>query len=386
MNGLIRFTWGALLFGLFICPANAAFNSFYIFGDTVSSTTHNTSPYPSATNYFGQRFSNGRVWVEVLAQQLNLTNNYWYSTNATNQVSYDNLTASSTNWSYSSNNLSYFYHTSADLVAELNTFVAPVDASNALLVVWVDDADMVDATLNDGTDISEWSNSIHSSLTNHWRVIANLYAKGIRTLIMPDAVDISKVPAYQNYAAAQNGFLRQMVTNYNNGFSSVLSNAMDSFPGLTIYRPDFFTLLDNILTNAPAYGLTNAGTYALNQNNIPNRLTDLSMTGPGTNYIWWDNQDPTARVNAIMAILAKQLIEPVRFSKVTSVGGGNRLDLVNVPVGLYGNVLGSTNLALTDWTALTNFPGTNGTESVFVPASGPMQFYRLSFPFTWTWP
>ena len=29
-------------------------------------------------------------------------------------------------------------------------------------------------------------------------------------------------------------------------------------PGITIYVPDFFALLDNMLTNAAAYGLTNA--------------------------------------------------------------------------------------------------------------------------------
>ncbi len=33
---------------------------------------------------------------------------------------------------------------------------------------------------------------------------------------------------------------------------------MVSCPGLTIYEPDFFSLLDNILTNAAAYGVTNA--------------------------------------------------------------------------------------------------------------------------------
>ncbi len=67
-------------------------------------------PFAASQIYFGLRSSNGRLWVEVLAQQLDLTNNYWYSNNIANQLSYTNLSASSTNWSYSSNNWSYLDH------------------------------------------------------------------------------------------------------------------------------------------------------------------------------------------------------------------------------------------------------------------------------------
>jgi hypothetical protein len=85
-----------------------------------------------------------------------------------------------------------------------------------------------------------------------------------------------------------------------------------------------------------------------------------------------------------MAGAAKQLISPVQFSKIALLGGSNRLDMTNVPVGLGGVVNGSTDLV--SWTSVTNFSSTNSTQSVFVPLSGPFQFYRLSFPFTWTWP
>ncbi len=115
-------------------------------------------------------------------------------------------------------------------------------------------------------------------------------------------------------------------------------------------------------------------------------LTNMSMNGPGANYILWDAMDPTAKAHAIMAGLAKQLIAPAQISQITSQSGTNQLNLANVPVGLNGVVLGSTNLALTNWTTVTNFNSTNTDQSVFVPISGPMQFYRLNFPFSWTWP
>jgi outer membrane lipase/esterase len=390
VKSLIRFVLAVLLFGLFACPAQAAFTSLYIFGDGVSTTTNN--PSAGFAPYYGLRRSNGRVWVELLAQELNVTNNYWYSNSITDQLSYTNLSASSTNWSYTSNNWSFYGDYSPILLANISNFVVPTNASNALFIVWVNDADFVGDMQNiynngQGTNITLWTNAVNQSLTNHFVAITNLYAKGVRTLVMPDAVDITKVPYYNTYPAASKSFIRQMVISFNAAFAITLSNAMASCPGLTIYEPDYFSMLDNILANPTAYGVTNAlqggeSIDALDDNS----LMDSSLNGPGANYIFWDKLDPTAKVHAIMADLAKQLIAPAQISQITTQNGTNQLNLVNVPVGLNGILLGSTNLALTDWTTVTNFSSTNSTQSVFVPISGPMQFYQLYFPFSWTWP
>jgi hypothetical protein len=60
--------------------------------------------------------------------------------------------------------------------------------------------------------------------------------------------------------------------------------------------------------------------------------------------------------------------------------------MANVPIGQNGLVIGRTNLVLGNWTTNVNFNSTNMTQTVFVPASGPQWFYRLSFPYSWTWP
>ena len=390
MKGFIWFTLCILLFGLGVPRAQAAFTSLYIFGDGVSTTTNN--PSAGLLPYYGLRRCNGRVWVELLAQQLGLTNNYWYSNNIANQVSYTNLSASSTNWFYSSNNWSFFGDFSPVLVTNVSNFTAPANASNALFIVWVNDADFVNdvgTTIYHfyGTNITQWTNAINQSVSNHFIAITNLYAKGVRTLVMPNAVDITEIPYFNTYPAASKIFIRQMVINFNTAFGPILSNAMVSCPGLQIYEPDFFSLLDNILANPASYGVTNVLSGGQSIDALDdNSLMDLSLNGPGANYIFWDKIDPTAKVHAIMAGVAKQLIAPVQFSKIASLGGSNRLDITNVPIGLDGIVIGSTNLALTNWTSVINFSSTNTTLSVFVPVSGPLQFYRLSFPFTWIWP
>lgn len=383
-----------LLLILSAFPARATFSSIYIFGDGICTTTTNGETFPYTTNFYGLRNSNGRVWVELLAEQLGLTNNYWYSTNSSIHVAYTNLSASSTNWSYSSNNWSYYGQYSSNLLTNLKTFNAPSNASNALFIVWVNDADFVGDMGNlystYGTNITQWTDAINLSLTNHYSIITNLYAKGARTLIMPNAVDITEIPAFDLIVSSANkSFIRQRIIGFDTAFSSLLSNAMVTYTNLTIYEPDIFSLLDNVLTNAAYYGLTNAlydgqSVDVIEAYDSYHLLANGSPSGPGTNWIFWDTSDPTAKFHAVLAGVVRQLISPPQFSQITSFNGTNQLAMANVPVGLNGFVNASTDLM--NWTSVTNIISTNVTETIFVPMSGPMQFYRLSFPFAWTWP
>ena len=201
----------------------------------------------------------------MLAQQLDLTNNFWYSNNIANHLSYTNLSASSTNWSYSSNNWSYYGSiTALNLVANVNTFAAPTDASNALFIVWVNDADFVDymgTRLTPTTNnITPWTNAINQShdqpLASHHQSV--LRQRRFARCSCRTPWILPKFPVQHQFASANKSFIRQRVIDFNVAFTAMLSNAMASCPGLKIYEPDFFSLLDDILTNAAAYGLTNA--------------------------------------------------------------------------------------------------------------------------------
>ncbi len=364
-----------MLFGLVVSQAKAAFTSLYIFGDTVSTTT--TGPGGSSL-YYGNRYCNGRVWVEVLAQRQG--------------IPYD-----------ASKNNSYYDHDSALLVTEINSFAPTNSITNALFIIWVNDADFSDILSQTTTpkiippyttaQLPLWTNEFDLLLTNHFQVITNLYAKGVRTLIMPNAVDLTEVPGYVYYLTNSSDklFFQQQVMVFDAAFTNTLNSAKAVCPGLKIYVPDFFTLLNNVVSNSAYYGVTNA----LDNNgksvdaitaNSEGLLPNINTNGPGTNFIFWDYLDPTAKVHEIMADTAQQIISPVQISQITSRNGTNQLTLANVPVGLNGIVQGTTNLAPANWTSVTNFSSTNSAQSVLVLVSGPSQFYRLSFPFAWTWP
>jgi|SRR6185369_16648778 len=376
------------LFGLAVLPAHAGFSSLYVFGDALSSTTDGTTgPY-----YYPGRDSNGRTWIEVLAQRQGLA--------------YD-----------ASKNNSYYDHNSATLVTDILTFKKPADISTALFVVWVCNADTFDAAQNHDTPL-QWTLDTTLSQANHLQVITTLYTMGVRNLVLPNAVDISRIPAYNRSSLA--GVMHNGCVAYNAALANTINQARLLCPDLTIYTPDYYTLLNNVLTNAASYGLVNA----LNNGSSIDVLSDptianKALNGKGTNYIFWDNQDPTAMLHEIMADVAQQIISPVKIAKLAPLNGGNRLDLANIPIGLNGFVEGTTNLTLIDWTGVTNIASTSSAQSIFVnaaplqlppippssggsgggigdPSSGTgtnnvpfpsaAQFYRVSFPFAWSWP
>jgi phospholipase/lecithinase/hemolysin len=362
---LYPLTLGICLLASTVLPASAAFSSLYVFGDALSATDDTNNPAPgtiSPTNYFGLRWSNGRVWVEVLAQR---------------QGMYFN----------DSQNVSYFDHNSSNVVMDLQNFVPPADVTNDLFIVWVCNADTYDVANSAVVTSSMWTNAINQSQTNHWQIITNLYAMGVRSLLMPNAVDISKVPAF-NQSPYTSVNTKGCIA-YDAAFSNTISQARTAYPDLTIYAPDFFWLLNNVLTNAAHYGLTNAlgGGYSIGALIASAYGFPVATTnGFGTNFVYWDDKNPTAKFHAVIADVAQQIISPVQVGSISSAAGTNLLNIVNYPAGLDGFVDGVTNLVQTNWTSVQNFSSTNTTQSVFVPITGPKWFYRLRFPYAWSWP
>jgi len=346
-----RVTALLLLTVCWMSTSASAFTDFFVFGDGVSSMTNG----PGGAFYYKGTYSNGRVWVEVLAQRQGL------------------VCESNKNWSY-------YGHYSSNLLVNLSTFVPPADSSNALYVVWVCDADFVFNTLNYGTNLVQWTNAINASLANHYRAITNLYfAKGVRHLVMPNAVDLGRVPFYVNYSSASKAFIRAQTTNFNARFAALISNTVPELPGLTVYTPDVFNLLDRITSSPADYGLRKPTTYVIED--LPGQA---SFTGPGTNYVYWDDLNPTAMTHEIVADSVQQMIFPARLMPPVPSPGGNAVTASGLPLGLSGYLDATTNLSA--WSQAQAFSSTNANQTFLVPASGAWEFYRLRFPYAWAWP
>lgn len=236
-----------------------------------------------------------------------------------------------------------------------------------------------------------WTSAINQHLTNHFIAITNLYAKGCRTLIAPNAVDVTKVPQFNISSTAYLAFVRQRIISFNTNYVAMLKQIATSNAGLTIYIPDLFGLLDSSLTNAASYGLTNALYNGASIDVIDafqyGLLPNPNLNGPGTNYIFWDRGgDPTAKFGEVTADKIQQLIAPAQIINLTLLEDDSQLNVANMPIGLNGYVEGCTNLVLTNWVTQASFNSTNATQTIVVPTSGPVWFYRLRFPYAWSWP
>lgn len=362
MQGEARLLACVLLMAFSVCRSHAGFSSLWIFGDGVCTTTNNVSTDPEIyPYYYGYRFTNGRVWLEVLAQRLGITYN------------------SSRNWSF-------FGNTSTNVLAELASFSAPGDVGTALFVVWANDADFVQF-MNYGGPSAVTTALVNSWITNHSTIIQSLYNKGVRTLVMPNAVDVTLIPLYSDMSASDKAYIRSKVAQFNSGFVTALNQARTTYPALKIYMPDFCTLLNNIVANPSNYGLTNPPPPGDAYDDLWPNLLPLSTTGPGATYLFWDDSDPSAKAHMIMADLVQPLLSRPSVSKIVKVGTSNRLDVLNVPVGRDGAVDRTSSLNPVAWSQVKTFTSSSASLSVYVTNSGPRQFYRLRFPpATWTWP
>lgn len=355
---------GVLLSILAGSPAFASFTSLYCFGDGVCTTTDNTGDPPEL--YHGNRYCNGRVWLEVFAE--------WQG------LPYD-----------PANNLSYFGHSSDALVTNTAAFTAPADVATSLVVVWSANADLVgfisDTNLGyTPADIPAWTAEIDQAVLRHLQAVNNLFNKGVRTVIMFGCADVTETPAYifMNPPSAR-PFIRARAIQFNAALELAIKGLASSQPGLTIHLPDVFGFFDQVVTNPGDFGLVNSPGDAGALIQSP----PYQLDGPEADYVFWDYWHPSAKFQMHLAEFVKELLSPVRVAGIDVAGGEAQLQLANIPLAREG-VVESRATPEEDWqeAVVIDEPAIGGStgKMVPVPAIGPVGFFRARFPVVWTWP
>jgi hypothetical protein len=343
-------------------PAPAGFSSVYVFGDGVCNTN---VPPTGTTPYYGNRYCNGRVWVEVLSA--------WQGETL-----------------MGANNVSYFGHGSAELKTSVQTFTAPPDAATSLFIVWCNDADYVDAIGADIDypfgDFTPWADLAGASIVDHLIAIDALYEKGAREIVLPLAVDVMSIPFYNDVGQTDRAFARERIMEYNAQFKAVMLGYMATKSDLKIHLPDTFGFFEQVLANPAAFGMVNPVPSNAGGIDAPNP----SINGNGSNYVFWDLYHPTARFQMHLAAFIQQIISPIKVNSISLTGGNVDLQLANIPLGRAGSILGSANLQ-PPWAQELpiNEPFVDGgstTKTYTFPANGSKRFYRAAFPVVWTWP
>lgn len=330
------------------CPM-LAFDAIYTFGDSLTDTGNDPAP---PLNYYQGRYSNGPLWVEYLAPQLGLTYN-------------------------PINNFAESGGETSNAWAQVQQFVAPANASQSLFVLWAGGNDFIHnftQGLNDGF----WSNLIAQSVGNLSNSVVQLYADGARTIMVPNQVDLSRLPVVldSGYPTFVFAYLSNKVSLFNAGLDSALTALAATKPDLQLIRPDVYVRFSEVLTNLGAEGFTKADPDALNDP----ALSDKSFTGPGQDYVFWDEIHPTTKAHALIAQWfydeLPQSATPPQL-EITVAGGSIQLQLTQLKVGQVYTVQESHDLI--GWSDL--LPTVSATNSVqqwsTLLGSSAQSFFRL---------
>ncbi len=275
------------------------FSDIVIFGDSLSDNgnlyTQTQGLVPDARQYYEGRFSNGPVWVEYLADKLQIDGslyNYAYGGASTNSLA------------------------PPGLPSQIDSFLIkrPFSTnmrSNSLFIIWIGANDFLIYNRKDYASSSE----------NIAECLEALAAHGFNNILVLTLPNLGAIPKMNKSQSTYSDYEERTIL-FNNELEDIISNLKDQYPYNTIYFFNVFTIFEDIVDNPHKYGFANAADVC------PNFYINENYLNDGR-YLFWDDVHPTTEAHMLLA------------SKVAAVFGadipdgnvapiGNRDEVVNV--------------------------------------------------------
>ncbi|WP_200987580.1 S8 family serine peptidase [Anabaenopsis elenkinii] len=265
------------------------FKNLVIFGDSLSDTgklyTATGNLFPPSPNYQG-RFSNGLIWVDYFAGELEFTpetvKNFAFGGATTGE--------------FSSNPLLPF--AIPGLLTQVEEFIDltatnPIGA-DGLYVIWAGANDFLSIPADVNQAITDAVNNISSA-------IGILAQSGAQEILVANLPDLGFIPALRNTPNAPGA--TAITTGFNTALSAALNNLAPSL-NVNLSLIDNFALLQEDNSVLQEYGFTNYTTPLIN-------ITDPVSADE---YFFWDERHPTTKGHQLIAenlrnqLLNQQLI------------------------------------------------------------------------------
>jgi thermolabile hemolysin len=261
-----------------------------VFGDSLSdmgNVEDATFGIVPGGSYYNGRFSNGPIWVELLASDL-----------GTGALAAS--TAGGTNYAYGGGQAS---GSSGVFIRDLNGQLTDYLASNtvdpgALYVVWAGANDLFDGETNVNVPIGHIVATLES-----------LASRGATQFLVPNLPILGRIPNYNRDPVASAAF-DALSHQYNGAFEIAIESLADKHRQATFYQLDVGEAFASLVTIPAAWGLANwydpaapgldPGRPFYNQNRI--------VPNP-EQYLFWDKIHPTAAVHSVLADYADLLLD-----------------------------------------------------------------------------
>lgn len=251
-------------------------NQLVVFGDSLSDTgtvfRATGGLYPSDPPYFQGRYSNGRVWVEYLAEQLGLPDsqiNNFACGGATTSGDFSGLVPG--------------------LLSQVQSFTQNHSntTSDTLYVLWAGANDYLQGMTNPALPVANISKAIES-----------LAGIGATKILVANLPDLGQLPATRSSANSSN--LSSLTQAHNSGLRRALKVLNQQHHDLEIVTLDANSLYQQAITDPAQFGFTQVTSACL--------VGSSSCRNP-EQFLFWDSIHPTTTGHQILATTSAAALE-----------------------------------------------------------------------------
>lgn len=285
----VRFTVIVALTFILFAPVrldakDAPFSRIIVLGDSLSDTGNFfelSGGFPPAP-YFQGRASNGRLWVEYLAEGFGL------SIAEGDNYAVFGATTSSLNINDSPGGPDFpgLREEVQRLLVQNPTGLDP----DALYILWIGANDFFLHFATGGDPGAMIANGVGNTAA----AIQQLAAAGARHILVPNVPDIGLTPNAISSGAAP--LVTQLTAAYNNVLDGAFANLGNA--GIPIIELDAFGTFQGMVQYARKIGFSN-----VTDSFLP------AMEGDVSGYLFWDEVHPTTRAHQVLAEVAKFRLE-----------------------------------------------------------------------------
>ena len=284
----------SVVFSAFAYPSVATaadlFSEIYVFGDSLSDTgnafTGTGGLIPPSPPYFNGRFSNGPIWVELLASDLGLTPNP-----STNFATGGATTAIEALFMVSDPPVQVPV---PGVLGQVNGFVAGLQATgssadpDALYTIW---AGANDYLFNNVTDAS-------GPVSNLEMAISTLAGVGAQNILVANLPSLGLLPLTNGDPVVSAG-LNGLTQAHNAGLLDTV-NSLDPTLGSEVELTllDINSIFNDAITNPASFGFTNITESCLAS------VEPLVVCNNPDEHFFWDTIHPTTVTHEIIATAA----------------------------------------------------------------------------------
>lgn len=244
----------------------------------------------------GLHFSNGKTWIEQLAQDIQLVPGAGPALQVPRVFT-----------NYAVGGARARPGTLFDLSTQVGLFLgdfsggAPADALYVVFVGGNDLRDAVAALAGDpsgGTSMTILAAAVGAVVDN----ITALNSAGAAHFLVANAPNLALVPAIRLQGPAVQAAAEALSAAYNAALAAALA-ALEAALPVTIHRLDVFSLINEIVASPETAGLTNVEAACI----TPDVIVKAECTRPDE-YLFWDGIHPTRAGHALLARKAREVL------------------------------------------------------------------------------